>query len=125
MFKRLTWLSVGLVAGFGASKWVERKARRHLARYLPAAQLGAGLEAAGKAREVAANKVSDIRSALEGGRDAMAAREAELRRRFQQGPARPEPVPADLAGRPRPQAAGGRSAPPAAGATGGRRNFGG
>ena len=39
MFKRVTWLGAGLVTGFAASKWVERKARRRLARYLPARQL--------------------------------------------------------------------------------------
>jgi len=82
MFKRVTWLSIGLVTGFGASKWVERKARRRLARYLPAAQMEAGLEAAGRAREVAADKVAAVRHALEEGRDAMAARETELRRQL-------------------------------------------
>jgi len=82
MFKRATWLSIGLVTGFGASKWVERKARRRLARYLPAAQLEAGLEAAGRAREVAADRVADLRHALEEGRDAMAAREGQLRRQL-------------------------------------------
>lgn len=82
MFKRVTWFSVGVLTGVGASKWLERQARRRLARYLPSAQLGAGIEAAGRAREAAANKVSDIRHAVEGGRDAMAAREAELRRQL-------------------------------------------
>jgi hypothetical protein len=90
MFKRVTWLSVGLVAGFGASKWVERKARRRLARYLPAGQFQAGLEAADKAREAAVAKVADLRHAVEGGRTAMASREAELRRQLRLAPARPD-----------------------------------
>jgi hypothetical protein len=84
MFKRLTWLGVGVVAGFGASKWVERKARQQLARYLPVSQLPfrAGSEIADRARDRAAGKIVDLRSAVEGGRNAMAAKEVELRRQL-------------------------------------------
>ena len=84
MFRRLTWLGVGVVAGFGASKWVERKARQQLARYLPVSQLPlrAGSEIADRARDRAAGKIVDLRIAVEGGRNAMAAKEAELRRQL-------------------------------------------
>jgi hypothetical protein len=102
MFKRVTWFTVGVLTGVGASKWVERQARRRLARYLPAAQVGAGIEAAGRAREAAANKVSDIRHAVEGGRDAMAAREAALRRQLRlAGDEQPAPAPRAGPGGPR------------------------
>jgi hypothetical protein len=84
MFRRLTWLGVGVVAGFGASKWVERKARQQLARYLPVSKLPlrAGSEIADRARDRAAGKIVDLRVAVEGGRNAMAAKEAELRRQL-------------------------------------------
>jgi hypothetical protein len=84
MFRRLTWFGVGLMAGFGASKWVERKARKQLARYLPVSQLPlrAGSEIADRARDRAVGKIVDLRIAVEGGRDAMAAKEAELRRQL-------------------------------------------
>ncbi len=89
MFKRVTWLGAGLVTGFAASKWVERKARRRLARYLPARQLPlkAGVEMAGKARELAVSTMADLRSAIDEGRTTMVAREAELRRQWDLGEA--------------------------------------
>jgi hypothetical protein len=84
MFKRVTWLGAGLVTGLVASKWVERKARRRLARYLPARQLPlrAGADIADKARGLAVAKIADLRSAVEEGRSTMVAREAELRRQW-------------------------------------------
>ncbi len=87
MFKRVTWLGAGLVTGFAASKWVERKARRRLARYLPARQLPlkAGAEIADKARDLAVSTIADLRSAIDEGRSTMAAREAELRRQWTLG----------------------------------------
>lgn len=111
MFKRVTWLSVGLVAGFGASKWVERKARRRLARYLPSARLDAGMEAAAKARERAATKVADFRHAVEGGRQAMVAREAELRHQLRLDEGEPAGPGSRAVGQ-----GGPRPLPPAAGA---------
>src|SRR5580704_14818818 len=77
MFVRLSWLGVGVVVGFGASKWVERKARQQLARYLPVSQLPfrAGSEIADRARDRAAGKIVD-------GRNAMVAKEVELRRQL-------------------------------------------
>jgi hypothetical protein len=87
MFKRVTWLGAGLVTGFAASKWVERKARRRLARYLPVRQLPlqAGAEMADRARSLAVAKVADLRSAVDQGRSTMVAREAELRRQWKLG----------------------------------------
>ena len=84
MFKRLTWLGVGLVAGAAASKWVEIKARRRLARYFPAGSsaLKAAPDVASRARDVAVDRAADLRYALEGGRSAMALRESELRRQL-------------------------------------------
>jgi hypothetical protein len=87
MFKRVTWFGVGLVAGAVASKWVEVKARRRLARYFPTRRLSLTpapefAEVADRARELAAGRVADIRSAVRGGRSAMATKEAELRRQF-------------------------------------------
>jgi hypothetical protein len=84
MFRRLTWLGVGLVVGAAGSKWVEIKARRRLARYVPAGSsaLKAAPEVAGRALEVAAERVADLRNAVEGGRDAMVVRESELRRQL-------------------------------------------
>ena len=84
MFRRATWLGVGLVVGVGASKWVEHQARRRLARYLPVNNLPRrlGTELAGKARDLAEGKVADLRTAVEGGRSAMAERESELRRQL-------------------------------------------
>jgi hypothetical protein len=99
MFKRVTWLGAGLVTGFVASKWVERKARRRLARYLPSRYLpsrylpsrqltsrplplNAGAELADKARDLAVAKIADLRSAVDEGRNTMVAREAELRRQW-------------------------------------------
>lgn len=81
MFKRATWLGVGLVAGMGASKWAERAARRRLARYLPANQLRAGAAVAGRAREAASGGWVSIAQAVEEGKQAMAAKEGELRRK--------------------------------------------
>jgi hypothetical protein len=87
MLKRVTWFGAGLVVGAAASKWVEIKARRRLARYFPARRLALKpspdvAEVAEKARELAAVKVADIRSAFAGGRSAMASKEAELRRQL-------------------------------------------
>ena len=84
MFKRVTWLGVGLVAGFGASKWVERKARRRLARLIPGGlrTLDAGAEVRDRARELATGTLADLRDAVAEGRRAMTNREVELRRQL-------------------------------------------
>ena len=87
MFKRVTWFGVGLLVGAAASKWVEVKARRRLARYFPARRLALRTspevtEVADWARGLAAGKVADLRDAVEGGRSAMVIKEAELRRQL-------------------------------------------
>ncbi|MGH9106501.1 MAG: hypothetical protein ACRDZX_11840 [Acidimicrobiales bacterium] len=84
MLKRATWTGLGLVIGLGASKWLEHKARRHLARYLPLGRLPlrAGASAPASAREAANGALGDVRYALEEGRRAMADREDELRRQL-------------------------------------------
>ena len=84
MFKRVTWMGVGMVAGLGASKWLERKARRRLARYFPGGRvaLSAGTEARDWARELATGTLTDLRHAVDEGRRTMEARQIELRRQL-------------------------------------------
>ena len=64
--------------------WVERKARRQLARYLPVSQLPlrAGSEIADRARDKAAGRIVDLRIAVRVAGSAMAAKEAELRQQL-------------------------------------------
>jgi hypothetical protein len=75
VLKRLWWLSIGFVLGLGASFAVVRRLRRAIARYAPA-------EVADRWGEHAQSFGRDVRDALSVGRDAMRAREAELRRGF-------------------------------------------
>ena len=80
MLKRLTWASVGLVTGFGASKWLEYQARKRFHRYLrdhpgPRYVVAAG----GELREAASEARSALTYATEEGRRAMEAREQQLR----------------------------------------------
>jgi len=90
MFKRAKWMGIGLVAGFGASKWVERKARRRLERYVPGGRLT--LDTAADVRELAVSvgreTLADFRHALAEGRYAMASRESDLRHQLRL----PEPL---------------------------------
>jgi hypothetical protein len=65
VFKRLFWLVVGFVLGLGSSWAVTRRLRRIAARYAPA--------------EVVDRWGSSFRAAVAEGRDAMRAREAELK----------------------------------------------
>jgi hypothetical protein len=65
MIKRLFWLLVGMGFGFGMSFWVVRALRQRVERYSPPALLR-GL-------------ADDVRAAAREGRDAMRARERELR----------------------------------------------
>jgi hypothetical protein len=90
VFKRLTWLGVGVVAGLGTSKWAERRAKAALARYLPVGRLPAqaGSQAASWARSRVESKLSDLRLGVEEGRLEMATREDELRSRLQGSAAR-------------------------------------
>lgn len=74
MVKRLFWLLVGFVAGVGSSVWVALRLRRTVARYAPpevADRVGASVSALRR----------DLRDAVVEGREAMHAREAELRER--------------------------------------------
>ena len=72
MFKRVRWMGVGAAAGAAATVWAERRLRRQVERFLPA-RVRAGLSARVRAAG------SDLREAIEEGRQAMADREAELR----------------------------------------------
>ena len=75
MFKRLFWLTVGTLVGFGGSVWAQRRIRRQLERYYPdkvAQQVQAG------ARTFA----QDVRAATKAGVTAMREREATLRDQF-------------------------------------------
>jgi len=64
MFKRLFWLVVGAVAGFGGSVWLQRRIRQAVDRFAP--------------EQVQA----DVKAAFTEGRVAMRDREAELRQRY-------------------------------------------
>jgi hypothetical protein len=65
VFKRLFWLTVGAGFGFGTSFWVMRVARTTMARLSPA--------------RVSNGLTTTVKAAVREGRDAMHARERELR----------------------------------------------
>ena len=65
MIKRLFWLVVGVGLGFGASLWLMRTVRQTVARYSPPS--------------LVRNLADDLRAAAREGREAMRARERELR----------------------------------------------
>lgn len=72
MFRRLFWLIVGAGFGFGVSFWLMRFVRETASRYTPermSADLADAIRSFG----------SDLRAAVEEGREAMREREAELR----------------------------------------------
>lgn len=68
MFKRVRWTSMGYIAGLGTSYAVARKVKQQAQRITPP--------------EVARRSVDRVRAAVEEGRDAMLAKEAELRKQF-------------------------------------------
>jgi hypothetical protein len=72
MFKRLFWLSTGLTIGFGSSVWVMRALRRTVERLTPQRLTH---DAVAGARSVG----TELKAALDEGREAMREREAELR----------------------------------------------
>lgn len=72
MFKRLFWLLIGAGFGFGVSFWITRVVKETLARYTPE-RVGADVAASVKGLG------ADLRAAVAEGREAMRAREAELR----------------------------------------------
>ena len=72
MFKRLFWLTVGMVIGFGTSFWVYRTLRQTLDRYRPEQVADSVARSLQALRE-------DVRAALAEGREAMRQAEADLR----------------------------------------------
>jgi hypothetical protein len=72
VFKRLFWLMVGTVLGFGMSFWIMRVVRETVERYSPH-RISSELGQAARAVSV------DVRQAVAEGRDAMRQHEAELR----------------------------------------------
>ena len=88
MFKRLRWLSIGAVLGVWAYLWARERARAAAKGFGPklAAKAVQGAEgsrsaAYEKGRELGAR----LRDALREGREAMAAKEAELREQIGDG----------------------------------------
>jgi hypothetical protein len=78
MFKRFFWLTVGAGFGFGASFWVTRAVRTTMARLSPVR---------------VSNELTDtVKAAVTEGREAMRAREQELRaelaHRYERAPGR-------------------------------------
>ena len=72
MFKRLFWLCVGIGLGAGMSYWLARFLRQTAERYSPERVSG---DMVNGARRLG----TDLRVALNEGREAMRKREAELR----------------------------------------------
>jgi hypothetical protein len=72
VFKRLFWLSVGLVAGSGLTRWLNRRVHEAVARVTPQGLLA-------RLQAWLLSFASDLREALAEGRAAMQEREAELR----------------------------------------------
>jgi hypothetical protein len=79
VFKRARWVAIGFGAGVGASVWTWRSVRRSVDRHAPADLVDAGRRVGALGR--------DVRAAVAEGRDAMHAREAELRARISNGSA--------------------------------------
>lgn len=81
MFKRLFWLTVGVMLGLGASVWFMRFVRESVARLSPervSRDLAGGLRRAG----------DEIAAALREGGETMRAREQELRHELREELAR-------------------------------------
>ncbi len=75
MFKRLFWLMVGMTIGFGTSIWLYRLVQETISRYTPERlvdDLSRAVRSLG----------TDLRTALEEGREATRETEAELRGRL-------------------------------------------
>lgn len=72
MFKRAFWATVGYGAGLGTSYWAYRKARAAAQRYVPT-------EVASRVGDYTSGLGRDVRAAVSEGREAMTAREEELR----------------------------------------------
>lgn len=72
MFKRVRWMSIGAVAGFAGSLWMQQRVKRTLEEH-PSIRVGA--ELASMARKAG----RDVKDAVLDGREAMVQREEELR----------------------------------------------
>lgn len=81
MFKRATWMATGVAVGLGSAWWVERKVREQVARYVPERVAN---DLAASARRFG----TELKGAVAEGRDAMRAREDELRQRVRPQPRR-------------------------------------
>ena len=75
MFKRLFWLTVGTLVGFGGSLWAQRRFRRQLERYKPE-------QVTQRAVTTARGLGHDVRAAAREGREAQREREEALRAQF-------------------------------------------
>lgn len=72
MFKRVFWMSTGMAVGAGGAFWAKRKAEATIERYLPE-------QVAERAATQARDLGRTVREAATEGREAMRAREQELR----------------------------------------------
>jgi len=72
MFKRLFWLAVGIGLGAGMAYWLQKVLRQTAERYSPERVSN---DVAASARRLG----TDVRRAIDEGREAMRKREAELR----------------------------------------------
>ena len=72
MFKRLFWLCVGIGLGAGMAYWLQKFVRQTAERYSPERVSNELVDGARKLG-------TDLRKALDEGREAMRKREAELR----------------------------------------------
>jgi hypothetical protein len=72
MFKRLFWLCVGIGLGAGMAYWLQKFVRQTAERYSPERMSNELVDGARKLG-------TDLRKALDEGREAMRKREAELR----------------------------------------------
>lgn len=96
MFKRVTWMGVGMVVGATGAFRAKRKVEAAIERYLPE-------QVADRAATSARGLAGTVRAAATEGRAAMRATEAELRARVEartftgERPEAAEPLPADQA----------------------------
>lgn len=79
MIKRFVWFVSGIVTGVAAVLVGGRKVKRRVARVADLTPLKIARDASSAARE----RVADVSDALRDGRDAMRAKEAELRARVE------------------------------------------
>jgi len=83
MLKRLTWFTTGAIAGVAGAGFAKRKVKQTAAQLAPS---NIAKVAAAKVRE----KGHDVADAVRDGRDAMRAKEAELRAKLDSDDARAE-----------------------------------